>query len=80
MAVQLNPYAGQVQSAVVNPFQQKDDSSRAVQRDNAPAKTEATAPSEKSESREAKGSESPQGSQETTRSTSQRGQVLDVSV
>ncbi|HEY8189874.1 MAG TPA: hypothetical protein VIF12_04265 [Micavibrio sp.] len=89
MAVQFNPYAGQIQSAVANPFQQKDDS-RSVQRDDSTARTEETRKAETSasesqdldnrNSRLAAANDASQQDSEPTRTAGQRGSVLDLSV
>jgi hypothetical protein len=89
MAVQFNPYAGQIQSAIANPFQQKDDSARTVQRDDSSARSETRAAgtsaseNQNSENRNPRltaANDAPRQESEPTRTTGQRGSVLDLSV
>lgn len=73
MAVQLNPYAGQVQSTVVNPFQQRNDASKPAQEEDFSARVEGGAPRAQISSRR-----DTESDDETRPTPGQRGSLLDV--
>ncbi|MBI2233726.1 MAG: hypothetical protein HYU57_01750 [Micavibrio aeruginosavorus] len=87
MALQVNPYAGQASTATINPFQQRgeDQTRRTEERDDSASRAEtraagtSSAESQKSApvKTSARDSDDDRGE---TRSSQQRGSLVDLSV